>query len=95
MGATFLKQALLELVSDASILQYPVESEKQFLLETAVLWDWYDDIRPNLWRKGNSFPENESVQKQLFNDGELDFAMSFDPAVAAAGIEEGVVFKNN
>ena len=34
---------------------------------------------PNLWRKGNSFPENESVQKQLFNDGELDFAMSFDP----------------
>ena len=93
MGATFLKQALLELVSDASILQYPVESEKQFLLETAVLWDWYDDMRPNLWRKGNSFPENESVQKQLFNDGELDFAMSFDPAVAAAGIEEGLFSK--
>ena len=90
MGATFLKQALLELVSDTSILQNPVKSKKQFLLETEVLWDWYDDLRPNLWRKGNSFPENESIQKQLFNDGELDFAMSFDPAVAAAGIAEGL-----
>ena len=93
MGATFLKQALLELVSDTSILQNPVKSKKQFLLETEVLWDWYDDLRPNLWRKGNSFPENESIQKQLFNDGELDFAMSFDPAVAAAGIAEGLFSK--
>lgn len=93
MGATFLKQALLDLASDASILQNPVESKQQFLLATEVLWDWYDNLRPNLWRKGKSFPENESIQKQLFNDGELDFAMSFDPAVAAAGIEEGLFSK--
>lgn len=90
MGATFLKQALIELAPDRAILQQPVTDES-FASATAPLWAWYDRLRPNLWRGGESFPENESVQTQLLNDGEIDMAMSFDPASTAAQINAGLL----
>jgi putative thiamine transport system substrate-binding protein len=90
MGATFLKQALIELAPDPSVLQQPVTDET-FAAATAPLWTWYDALRPNLWRGGESFPENQSVQQQLLNDGEIDMAMSFDPASTAAAIAQGLL----
>lgn len=90
MGATFLKQALIELAPDRGALQQPATDES-FAATTAPLWAWYDRLRPNLWRRGESFPENESVQTQLLNDGEIDMAMSFDPASTAAQIKAGLL----
>ena len=90
MGATFLKQALIELAPDPAALQQPV-TEAAFAAQTAPLWAWYDALRPNLWRQGETFPENESVQAQMLNDGEIDVAMSFDPASTAAAIADGTL----
>ncbi|WP_022707823.1 ABC transporter substrate-binding protein [Paracoccus zeaxanthinifaciens] len=90
MGATFLKQALLELAPDPRALKAPV-TDAAYAAQTAPLWDWYDALRPNLWRGGEAFPENESVQQQLLADGEIDIAMSFDPAAAAAQVEQGLL----
>lgn len=90
IGATFLKQALIELAPDAAALQFPV-TDAAFATQTAPLWAWYDALRPNLWRAGATFPENESVQAQMLNDGEVDVAMAFDPASVAAGIAQGTL----
>ena len=90
MGATFLKQALIELAPDPAALQDPV-TDAAFATQTAPLWDWYDALRPNLWHGGATFPENQSVQQQLLNDGEVDISMSFDPASTAAAIAEGLL----
>lgn len=88
MGATFLKQALVELAPDPAALQSPA-TEAAFVAQTAPLWAWYDALRPNLWRSGETFPENQSVQNQMLNDGEVDISVSFDPASTAAGIADG------
>jgi putative thiamine transport system substrate-binding protein len=90
MGATFLKQALIELAPEASVLQLPV-TDAAFDVATGPFWEWYDALRPNLWRGGETFPENQSVQQQLLNDGEVDFGVSFDPASAAGAIAEGLL----
>ncbi|SMC61202.1 ABC transporter substrate-binding protein [Primorskyibacter flagellatus] len=90
MGGTFLKQALIELTPDASVLQQPA-TDANYDAATAPLWEWYDALRPNLWRKGAAFPENQSIQQQLMNDGEIDMAMSFDPASTAGAIAEGLL----
>ena len=90
MGATFLKQALVDLAPDPSALQAPV-TEEAYGAATAPLWAWYDALRPNMWRGGGAFPENQSVQQQLLNDGEIDIAMSFDPASTAAAIAQGLL----
>lgn len=90
MGATFLKQALIELAPDASVLQAPV-TDAAFVEATAPLWAWYDELRPNLWQAGRTLPENESVQQQMLNDGQVDIAMYFDPAAPAAAIAQGLL----
>ncbi len=90
MGATFLKQALIELTPDPSALQN-APTDQNFAPVTAPLWAWYDALRPNLWREGKAFPENESVQQQLLSDGEVDISMSFDPASTAAAIRQGLL----
>ncbi len=90
MGATFLKQALIELAPDRSVLRAPA-TDAAFTATTEPLWAWYDALRPNLWRGGETFPENQSVQQQLLNDGEVDISMSFDPASAAAAIRDGLL----
>ena len=90
MGATFLKQALIELAPDPSVLQTEA-TDATFSAATEPLWAWYDALRPNLWRSGTAFPENESVLQQMLNDGEVDFGMAFDPAAAAAAIERGLL----
>ncbi|HCQ66042.1 MAG TPA: ABC transporter substrate-binding protein [Rhodobacteraceae bacterium] len=90
MGATFLKQALIELAPDPEALQSPV-TDASYEDATGPLWAWYDALRPNLWRGGTAFPENEAIQQRLLNDGEVDIAMSFDPASTAAAIRGGLL----
>jgi putative thiamine transport system substrate-binding protein len=90
LGATFLKQALLDLVEDAAPLQQPATDES-FARVTAPLWAWYEQLRPHLWRKGQQFPENGSAQRQLLNDGEIDITLSFNPAEAAVSSRGGLL----
>lgn len=90
MGATFLKQALVELAPDPAVLAEPV-TDAAYAAATAPLWAWYEALRPTLWREGRAFPENESIQAQLLADGEVDLAMFFDPAAPAALIAQGVL----
>ncbi len=90
MGATFLKQALIELAPDPSVLQRAV-TDAAFDATTAPLWVWYDALRPHLWQGGRTLPENESVQQQMLNDGQIDIAMYFDPAAPAAAVAQGLL----
>jgi len=90
MGASFLKQALISLVDTPATLQNPV-GEADYAALTAPLWAWYDALRPLMWREGETFPENESIQVRLLNDGEIDITMSFDPSYAAAAINLGLL----
>ncbi|MFN0182344.1 MAG: ABC transporter substrate-binding protein [Aquabacterium sp.] len=90
IGASFLKQALLDLTDDASRLQLPVRDD-DFERVTRPLWDWYDALRPHLWRGGRQFPENGPAQRQLLNDGEIDITLSFTPSEAAVAVRSGLL----
>ena len=88
MGATFLKQALIELAPNPEVLQSPA-TDANYESTVAPLWAWYDQLKPNLWHGGKDFPANQAAEDQLLNDGEIDISMSFDPASAAAAAAEG------
>ncbi|HTT11587.1 MAG TPA: ABC transporter substrate-binding protein [Burkholderiaceae bacterium] len=90
LGSTFLKQALYELAPDPAVLQRPV-ADQDFDRVAAPLWDWYDTLRPNLWRQGRQFPENGPAQRELMNDGEIDLMISFNPLEAAVAIANGLL----
>lgn len=90
LGSTFLKQALIELLDDPSILQEPVNADSA-AMATEPLWSFLDDLHPTLWRGGQAFPANGPAMKQLLGDGEIEIAFSFYPADATSWIQRGEV----
>ena len=90
MGSTFLKQALIDLSPDPDLFQRPA-TDAGFDPATAPLWNWYDQLRPLLWRQGRQFPENAAAQRQLLNDGEIDITLSFSPTEAAVAAQAGLL----
>ncbi len=90
LGATFLKQALVGLVPDRTVLQHAA-TDADFAAATTPLWTWYDAIRPHLWHAGRDFPESGAAAIQLFADREIDSTISFNPAEAANGIANGTM----
>jgi len=89
MGATFLKQALYEMVEDPeALLKAPTDAN--FEQVTRPLWQWYDELRPHLWRRGTQFPESGPRQNQLLADGEVDISISFSPFEASHLIATGM-----
>jgi putative thiamine transport system substrate-binding protein len=88
LGTTYLKQTLYDLLDDPSVLQKPV-ADVDYPAVSQVLWDYLDDLTPNLWRAGRAYPQNGPRQIQLMADGEIDVAISFNPNIASNAIENG------
>lgn len=85
LGTTFLKQALVDLLDDPSVLQVEATNEN-YAEVTAPLWDFLDALTPTLWREGRAYPATGPAQIQLIADGEVDLAISFSPGEATAAI---------
>ncbi|MCL4127786.1 UNVERIFIED_CONTAM: hypothetical protein GTU68_038087 [Idotea baltica] len=85
LGTTFLKQALVDLLDDPSVLQSEATDETYDAV-TAPLWAFLDDLTPTLWREGRAYPATGPAQLQLIADGEVDLAISFSPGEATAAI---------
>lgn len=81
-GTTFLKQALIELSPNASVLREPVTAAT-LEQQTAPLWKFLDTLHPVLWRSGKQFPQNAAAIRQMMADGELLLAWTFNPNEAA------------
>jgi putative thiamine transport system substrate-binding protein len=90
LGATFLKQALIEFAPEPGVLQREA-TEAAFEATAKPLFAWYDRLRPLLWRGGREFPENGPAMRQLLADGEIDLMISFNPAEAVLGAASGLL----
>ncbi len=84
-GITFVKQALVELAPDASVLSRPV-SETALAEQAEPLWRFLDALRPHLWRGGRQYPASGAAVRQMMADGELLLAITFNPNEAAGEI---------
>jgi len=84
IGTSFLKQLLLLVAANPERLQQPVGDD--FDSVTRPLWEWLDGAHPMLWRSGRIFPRSFPDQRRLLGDGEVDWALAFNPADAARAV---------
>lgn len=87
IGSTFLKHVLHGTVDDPHVLARAPGDGGKALLEP--VWDWLDAVQPSLWRGGEAFPASGPAQHQLFEDGEVDLTMAFNPAEASSLVLDG------
>ncbi|MBD3326805.1 ABC transporter substrate-binding protein, partial [candidate division KSB3 bacterium] len=64
--------------------------EHAFETAAAATYQTLRDLVPFLWREGNTYPESPVRLAQLFADGEVDFALSYNPADASKKIHDGL-----
>lgn len=88
LGSSFLKQALLELVSDRAVLYAPA-ADADFAVVTEPLWNYLDALHPLLLRRGRYFPAGGPELRRLMSDSEIALAFTFNPYEAASGIASG------
>lgn len=91
IGTTFLKQALLTLAPPGVDFSQAPADEAGFAAATRPLWDFLDALHPHLWRGGAAFPASGPAQRQLLADGEVDFALSFNPGDAESARRQGLL----
>ncbi|WP_108813983.1 ABC transporter substrate-binding protein [Loktanella sp. Alg231-35] len=85
LGTTFLKQVLVDILPDPSVLADPATDEN-YEAVTAPLWAYLDELTPNLWREGKAYPATGTAMFPLIADGELDLSISFSPGAASTAI---------
>ena len=85
LGTTFLKQVLVDILPDPSVLAAPA-TDDTYDAVVAPLWAYLDALTPTLWRAGRAYPATGNAQFQLIADGEVDLAISFSPGAATAAI---------
>lgn len=49
-----------------------------------------EKLKPVQWRSGSTFPGSEAELNQLFGNGQVDFAMSYDPSFVLSGVLRGI-----
>lgn len=50
---------------------------------------WLAELEPLLWRQGRTHPGSEAEPNQLFANGEVDLAMSYDPGSVQTAVSQG------
>ena len=66
-----------------------VRQAVQALGEDAA-FDLLNGMTDNLWQNGNSFPVDEAELNQLFGNGEVDLAMSYNPNFVQVNVDQGI-----
>jgi putative thiamine transport system substrate-binding protein len=87
-GTTLLKQFLLDLNPAREAFYKPVTPDA-FAKASAPLWVYLDALHPHLWRAGKQFANNAAAVRQMLADGELRWALTFNPNDAANEIAAG------
>ena len=54
-----------------------------------IVWEYLNDIEPDLWRGGETYPE-APVMIDLLANQEISFNMAYEPARASTNIAEGI-----
>ena len=88
LGTTVLKQILVDLIEDPSVLQQPA-TDANYDEVTAPLWAYLEELTPTLWREGRAYPPTGTAMFPLIADGEIDLSISFSPGAASTAIANG------
>ncbi len=78
-GLTLLKSWLIAIAGGEGSLSGDF-NEIKYQQYSSILWNKINEMKPYLWKKGNTFPNTLSQLHQMFSNGEVSFTMSNNDA---------------
>ena len=88
-GSSFVRHVLLEEYGGYKGYQ---EKKQQDILDNSNknAWNFLNEIKPYLWRKGTTYPDGIGVLDQLYANGEVWITMNYNPLHALNQINNGL-----
>lgn len=88
-GTRFVKGALYEISGGAE--PWSAFDQATWDQWSPQLWGYFNEIKPYLWRQGETYPKDENELHSLFANNEVDFSITQAIVGAGALIEQGLV----
>lgn len=88
-GTRFVKGALFEISGGAD--QWGTFDQATWDKWSPQLWAYLNEIKPYLWRQGETYPKDENELHSLFANKEVDFSITQAIVGAGALIQQGLV----
>ena len=88
-GTTFVKQAMLEMVSDKSLFTKPIDQASFDANVAKPLYDYLDALKPYLWREGKQYAKTAAEITQSVSDGALLIGLTFNPSEPSNLVNSG------
>lgn len=88
-GMTLLKSFLAEISGSPQGLNGPF-NEENYEKWSGQLWDFINEIRPYLWKAGNTFPKEQTKMDQMFANGEIYLGFGFGEGAIDDKIHQGL-----
>ncbi|WP_186576961.1 ABC transporter substrate-binding protein [Aquibacillus kalidii] len=88
-GSAFIRNILYETTGGYKQYERPISEQTQLEEKMKPLWAYLNEIKPYLWRKGETYPESSSKLDKLYADGAVWMTMSYDPSHAANEVNNG------
>ena len=88
-GNAFVEQAFYQVTDQVEPYQREFD-EAAFEEREPKFYEFMNELEPNLWREGETYPETSSALDELYQNGQVDFTMSYNPYYAEQQVEKGV-----
>ncbi|MGD6793847.1 ABC transporter substrate-binding protein [Metabacillus indicus] len=89
-GNAFLRHLFYESVGDVKQILDEGYNENFANKKSDLMWTYLNDIKPYLWREGNTYPNNLNELDRLYSKGEVFMTMGYNEARAEKMIEQGI-----
>ncbi len=88
-GNAFVEQAFYDVTGEVEAYQKPFEQEV-FDERSPELYEFLNEIEPNLWRDGETYPQSSTKLDELYQNGEVWLSMSYNPQLAQRQVDKGL-----
>ena len=89
----FVEQAFYGVTGEVDAYQKPFD-QGVFDRESPDLYEFLNEIEPNLWREGETYPQSSTQLDELYGNGEVWITMSYNPQLAQRQIDDGLFPKS-
>ncbi len=88
-GNAFVEQAFYQITGQ--VKPYQEEFDRSVFEEQAPkFYDFMNELEPSLWRGGETYPTSLTALDELYQNGQVDLTMSYNPYFAQRQVEKGI-----
>lgn len=92
-GSAFIRNIISDIQGYEDFMDKDLtKDELREMLKPTI--DYLNELKPYLWNEGESYPSDNPTLVNMFADGELIMAMSYNPNAASTGVVDGQFNEN-